>query len=141
MLFWITLSKPFQASFIFILVVFLIPYGIVTTALLYPNELVSLFLLYEPNWLINLCVRLSILIVLFVVLFLYFRDSVNVWKVSFSSQCWHCMVKCSYLNTPFMIWTMNWTVPRLKTSLKYKRPTQTIQEPMITSLAPCQWKI
>ena len=38
--FWGVIFKPLKASFIFILVVFLIPYGIVTTALLYPNELV-----------------------------------------------------------------------------------------------------
>ena len=38
----IIISKLFTASFIFILVVFLIPYGIVTTALLYPNELVRI---------------------------------------------------------------------------------------------------
>ena len=31
--------KLLKARFIFILVIFLIPYGIVTTALLYPNEL------------------------------------------------------------------------------------------------------
>ena len=29
--------------FVFILIIFLVPYGIVTTALLYPNELVSFF--------------------------------------------------------------------------------------------------